>query len=315
MLTQQQAFAAETVSDTIAKILKGEPDWTSLSAVVPASLRRVVERCLQKDARRRFHDAADVGLELEETLAPALSTAVERQAARPFRSFFFVVLFVAGLILGIVGALRYARSDSRERSWSGTLLSGPSTAMMPRVSPNGQMLAFATLIDGQSQVAVMNPRSGNWTVLTHGDSGGDNNISWSPDNGKIYFDRMDAGPGGVFSVPALGGDTRLVLEAASDPVPLPDGSLVVVRLNAEREAQLYRFKPETADLQPLNAALPGAYGAAVRAFPDGRELVFYGRPANAASTNTPYSLHVLSLETRQYDAFRRLLKPASPTSE
>ncbi len=52
MLTQRQAYSGETVSDTIAKILKEEPDWRVLEAAAPFSLRRIIERCLQKDPRR-----------------------------------------------------------------------------------------------------------------------------------------------------------------------------------------------------------------------------------------------------------------------
>jgi len=162
------------------------------------------------------------------------------------------------------------------------------------------MLAFFAVIDGQAQVAVMNPRSGNWTVLTHEkDLGGLSSLNWSADGTRIYFDRMEGGPRGVYSVPALGGEARLILEDACSPVPLPDGSLVVVRVNAERVGQLYRFKPDASDLQPLNGVIQNLYGAPVRAFPDGRELVFYGKPADRASTSVPYGLHILDLQSGQ----------------
>jgi hypothetical protein len=146
----------------------------------------------------------------------------------------------------------------------------------------------------------MNPRSGNWTVLTHGkDQGGLSSLNWSADGTRIYFDRMEGGPRGVYSVPALGGEPRLILEDACSPVPLPDGSLVVVRVNAERVGQLYRFKPDASDLQPLNGLVRNLYGAPVRAFPDGRDLAFYGKPADQASTSAPYGLHILDLQSGQ----------------
>jgi hypothetical protein len=166
------------------------------------------------------------------------------------------------------------------------------------VSPDGTTLAFITLVDGQSQIAVMNPRSGNWTVLTHQENQGAlSSQNWSADGTRIYFDRMEGGPRGVFSIPALGGEPRLVLENACSPVPLPDGSLVVVRVNADRVGQLYRFKPDTTDLQPLNGIVQNLYGTPVRAFPDGRALVFYGKPADQASTTATDGLHILDLQT------------------
>src|SRR6185503_7862517 len=99
----------------------------------------------------------------------------------------------------------------------------------PRISPDGQLLAFLAMVDGLTQVAVMRPETGNWTVLTHDRSRGQvDNVSWSRDGSKLYFDRRH----GIFSVPVLGGEEQLVLEDAGNPQALPDGSLVVQRLNA-----------------------------------------------------------------------------------
>ena len=61
MLTGRSAFSGDTISDTIAAILGREPEWSLLKT--PASLRRVLQRCLDKDPRRRFHDIADVRIE------------------------------------------------------------------------------------------------------------------------------------------------------------------------------------------------------------------------------------------------------------
>src|SRR5947207_7831971 len=67
-LTGTQAFAGETVSDMIALILQGEPDWTRLPAATPEKLRMLLARCLEKDARRRLRDIGDARIEIEELL-------------------------------------------------------------------------------------------------------------------------------------------------------------------------------------------------------------------------------------------------------
>jgi hypothetical protein len=297
MLTQRRCFIGETVSDTIARILKDEPDWAIVDSTAPAALRLAIERCLQKDSRRRFHDAADVRLELEDALASPVPDRVSPPKRASRRSFVVGFLFLAGVAVGIAAAAWYPRADSSEPTWAGTLLSGPSIAFAPRISHDGKMLAFSTLVEGQSQIAVMNPVSGNWTVLTHGNDGGQSTLNWSTDGTRIYFDHMSSvRPVGVYSVPALGGEVRLLLEAAASPIPLPDGSFVVVRLNANRAAQLYRFHPETSDLQPLNAVVPNVFGPSICAFPDGRDIVFYGKSADQAFTGTPYGLYILNLD-------------------
>jgi serine/threonine-protein kinase len=75
MLTGKRAFEGETVSDTLAAVLMKEPDWAALPEQTPAAVRRVLRRCLQRDARGRLRDIADARLELEETGAP---TSTER---------------------------------------------------------------------------------------------------------------------------------------------------------------------------------------------------------------------------------------------
>jgi serine/threonine protein kinase len=59
LLTGHAAFKGDTPADAIAAILEREPDWTELPAAVPASIRRLLQRCIEKDPKRRVHDIAD----------------------------------------------------------------------------------------------------------------------------------------------------------------------------------------------------------------------------------------------------------------
>jgi len=65
MLTGRLAFAGDTVSDTIGKILEREPDWTRLPASTPSAVRRLLRRCLVKDPKQRLRDIGDVRLEID----------------------------------------------------------------------------------------------------------------------------------------------------------------------------------------------------------------------------------------------------------
>ncbi|MGH9146743.1 MAG: serine/threonine-protein kinase, partial [Vicinamibacterales bacterium] len=69
LLTVRRAFAAPSLSDTIAGVLNREPDWQQLPSETPSEIQRLLSRCLQKDPRRRLHDIADVRPELDEALA------------------------------------------------------------------------------------------------------------------------------------------------------------------------------------------------------------------------------------------------------
>ena len=66
MLTGRRAFDGEDVSDTLANILKREPDWSALPPGTPPAIERVLRRCLTRDPRLRTHDVADVRIELDE---------------------------------------------------------------------------------------------------------------------------------------------------------------------------------------------------------------------------------------------------------
>ena len=104
-------------------------------------------------------------------------------------------------------------------------------------------------------------------------------LSWSRDWAPaIFFDSFSEVPRGVFSIPSLGGDERLILEDAELPQPLADGSLLLVRINAQRVRQLFHFWPDTGRLDALNALFPSNSSGppSIRVFPDGREAVFLG---------------------------------------
>jgi serine/threonine-protein kinase len=65
MLSRRRPFSGEGVSETLADVIKSTPTWDALPSDIPASLRTLVQRCLQKDPRQRMRDIGDVRLELE----------------------------------------------------------------------------------------------------------------------------------------------------------------------------------------------------------------------------------------------------------
>ena len=62
MLAGTSAFSGEAVTDVLANVINGDPDWRKLPSDTPRAMRVCVERCLQKDLSQRFHDIADVRL-------------------------------------------------------------------------------------------------------------------------------------------------------------------------------------------------------------------------------------------------------------
>jgi serine/threonine protein kinase/Tol biopolymer transport system component len=84
-LTGKRAFEGETVTEMLASILKGEPDWQGLPEATPSGIQALLRRCLQKDLLRRLHDAADARIEIEESLVfpqKTLPTVPEKKYRR-----------------------------------------------------------------------------------------------------------------------------------------------------------------------------------------------------------------------------------------
>jgi len=60
MLTGKRAFEGEDVSDTLAAVLRAEPDWSSLPEDVPPGLRTLIQRCLAKDRAKRISEISSL---------------------------------------------------------------------------------------------------------------------------------------------------------------------------------------------------------------------------------------------------------------
>ncbi len=229
--------------------------------------------------------------------APARESATRRTGRVLGMTLLALALLAGGGGLGYW--LRQKSADAPPPAWSGSLVMGGSTRVLsPRSSPDGRRVAFLTPVGGLTQVAAMEPESGDWTVLTkRRDAGAVHRVEWSPDGTRLFFDRVTDVPLGVSSVPAIGGEERLVVEGAESPDPLPDGSLLVVRLDAERRFQLVRVWPDSGRQKAVGPpVLADSSDLVSRVFPDGKEVLVWGRLAGAKDAGGR-RLHVLDVET------------------
>ena len=71
MLTSRRAFPGEDMTDTIVSVVSKEPDWSALPPAAPAELRRLLARCLKKDARARLRDIGEARVQIEDLLGGA----------------------------------------------------------------------------------------------------------------------------------------------------------------------------------------------------------------------------------------------------
>jgi eukaryotic-like serine/threonine-protein kinase len=300
----KRAFDRASAAETMTAIIR--EDAEPLPASIPAPLRWTVERCLAKDPSSRYESTRDLYRELctlRDHLSQSGNTSPGQPSKPPGRIRWSVVaiLVAAGIIAAFwVGALWRKSRIPAEPSWEGIRLGGPRVSMSPRISPDGQLLAFLALVDGSTQLGVMKAGADSWTLLTHGNGPGSvQNVCWSRDGSKLYFDRYWGGPIGVYTIPPLGGEPVLLLEGAWDPQALSDGSLLVLRTGPRGLQQAYRFWPENGKLESLPAFFSDVdVSVPMRPFADGREMVYFGTSGQAAIAEPP-ALQVLDLETRK----------------
>ncbi len=81
MLSGRRAFQGDDVSDTIAAVLRQDVDWSALDASTPASVRRLLARCLDRDARRRLRDIGEARILLEDPAAATVEGSLEPAVA------------------------------------------------------------------------------------------------------------------------------------------------------------------------------------------------------------------------------------------
>jgi eukaryotic-like serine/threonine-protein kinase len=263
MLTGMRAFDGEDVSDTLANVLKADPDWSALSDAVPHSIGRLLRRCLTKDRKSRLADIADARLELEdrEDSARPVQPVAGRSSHRER------IAWAVSLLVVVVSAGMLVRNQPREAADTVHVeLTAPPTDRPESIamSPDGRAVAFIGDSGGRSQLWLRDLSAESARALAGTD--GARWPFWSPDSRSIAFfadgklQRLDletssvrpltsaihaavfggtwnrqgtivfsTGPGPVQSVSAEGGNLRTVLPAKQPRAPywspyfLPDG--------------------------------------------------------------------------------------------
>ena len=76
MLTGQRAFDGEDVGETLAAVIRGEPDWRALPVGLPPVIATLLKRTLEKDRQQRIGDASTAKFLLTEASAPGLAPVV-----------------------------------------------------------------------------------------------------------------------------------------------------------------------------------------------------------------------------------------------
>ena len=294
-LTGRQAFAGETVSDMIALILAGEPDWNALPASTPERVRGLLRRCLEKDSRRRLRDIGDARMEIEDVVAVRASSssiAAASAAAKGSRRLFDwarlvgVALLAAAAGWFVPGAFHRPRSIQTSRFTvqqpQGVFLSTDGAS--PAISPDGSSLAFVAFDStGESRIWLRKLES---TVAKPiaGTNKTDVWVIWSPDSREIAFASQEK----LKKIVVAGGEPEVLcsIKSARGGSWSRDG---VILIAPNSNGSIYRVPARGGEPQPVTT-LDSTRGETAHRFPqflpDGRHFLFTALPARAGKFET-----------------------------
>jgi serine/threonine protein kinase/dipeptidyl aminopeptidase/acylaminoacyl peptidase len=192
LLTGKMLFGGgETVTDTLASVVKDTPDLNQLPAATPRYVRVLLERCLRKDMNTRLRDIGEARIALEN---PPVEVVAE-VAAAPLPSRRSVLPWVAAGICALstlaLGVLWLRRPVEEPRTVKFAIPAPEKMAFaqgLPAISPDGRRIAFAATSEGKDQIwvrdldtATARPLAGTeGTVTTQ-------TPFWSPDSRYLAF--------------------------------------------------------------------------------------------------------------------------------
>ena len=105
-LAGRRAFAGDDISDVLAAVLRQDIDWAALPPNTPPRVRRLLERCLDRDPKTRLRDIGEARVALAGPVnVPPEPAATSPIAAPNHSSRLSLALLAAGIVLGVVGAL------------------------------------------------------------------------------------------------------------------------------------------------------------------------------------------------------------------
>ncbi len=288
MLTGKQLFLGETASDTLAGILKSEPEWDDLPTDLPYQLDRVLRRCLAKDPRQRLRDIGEARVRLEDPEAESglFSGPIHAVTDTPVSSRGKQLLPWALLAISVVavgwlqwrspgapeGALFVAMPAPQEADFH---LSG-SYPGPPQVSPDGKRVVFSGN-DKESHSVQLYLRSlADEEAVVLSDTKEAQYPFWSPDGLWVgYYARNE----GLMKIPVNGGPPQFVCAAGNGKGGTWNEAGDIL-LTTDYNTSIFMVKDTGGDLRAVtNLAGDEGFNSHrhPQFMPDGRHFIYFAR--------------------------------------
>ena len=295
MLTGQRAFAGDDLSDTLAAVLRSDPDWTLLPSALPAGVRTLLQRCLTRDRKARIPEIATVRFMLDDALAtPSPAPVTPGAPAAPRRGSRWLGFAAAGGLVGLAAAgatwwlkpvpaephvvTRFQFTLPDSQNFSGV------TRRTIAISPDGARLAYVA--NQQLYLRAMDQ------LEAHPVRGTNENPFeplFSPDGQWLAYFTVAAGANGLaLKKVAISGGASLTLAAISSPpvgASWGNGQIAFAINDASTKTYGVQVVPENGGAPRTIATVDPAKERAAhpRLLDDGRHVLFAILPTNNSS--------------------------------
>jgi serine/threonine protein kinase len=277
MLAGKHAFDGGGVTETIAAVVRAEPEWSYLPGDTPDRIRRLLRRCLEKDSKRRLADIRDARLEIDDSTPEPRATTPGGRRGSLWRER-LVWSAALALLAGIAAVAQLSRRTTTPppSELRVEITTPPTTDLVSMaISPDGEKLVFVALSDGRPKLWLRSIVSGSARPLIGTD--GASFPFWSPDSRSIGFFVNDT----VTRIDVDGGSLHALARA---PVGAGgtwnhDGVILYTRVP---DSPIARVSDTGGTPALLPESEPGQPGHRFPQFlPDGRHFLYYVADAAA----------------------------------
>ena len=271
MLTGKRAFEGEDVSDTLASVLKGEPEWTALPPKTPPAIHRLLRRCLVKDRARRLSDAGVARLEIDDAPieAAAIHHATSKAVGRFERIAWAVGLIATVVVVTLLGSLRRTPPSTPEMRFEITTTPPTTSSSSFAIAPSGQLLVYTATINNRTQLWLRALDSTMARALAGTD--GAQLPFWSPDERSIGF----FSEGKLKRIEIDGGTVQTLAETIATGGGTWSRSGTIV-YSPNTSGRLFAVSQNGGAPKPVDGLITPGGHRAPQFLPDGRHFLYTG---------------------------------------
>jgi Tol biopolymer transport system component len=283
MLTGKRAFKRATSAETMTAILREEPqELNETGWQGPLALQRILVRCLEKNAERRFQSASDLAFAIESLSGSSTTkSAPQPKSRRAWLPWIIAAALLVGTAVWEMVRPTAAPANPLEKAHFTRVTDLESVEAA--ISPDGRFVAFISDHDGPFDVWLSQVGTGRSINLTQGKAGplpGPlRSVGFSGDGSEIWLGGGDMGMR-LRLLPLTGGTPRSFLgEEAANLAWSPDGERIVYH-NADNGDPMFVADRTGANARRIFGEQPGIHNHFPTWSPDGRWIYFvHGTPA------------------------------------